>query len=95
VSQNVSAGLVTLRAPLRVGRPSFRLVRGTTTVISLSSSFTVVGAVTYQDFLYRGGSSARVALATAKGTCQSFCEANAVGCNWCAAEPMWLKDPRN
>eukprot|EP01113_Clastostelium_recurvatum_P025326 TRINITY_DN3046_c0_g1_i7.p1 TRINITY_DN3046_c0_g1~~TRINITY_DN3046_c0_g1_i7.p1 ORF type:complete len:535 (+),score=92.84 TRINITY_DN3046_c0_g1_i7:49-1653(+) len=90
--KDVSAGLQTLTATLRAGAPTFRLIRNGATVITLKSSFTAVTSVTYQDFLYRGGSSSRVALTTSSGsTCAAFCVANNVAkCNWCAADPMWL-----
>jgi hypothetical protein len=61
--QPVAAGITSLRAPLRPGRPRFSLYRGGQEVIRLHSAFTVRERTGFQDFLYRAGSSSRPAVA--------------------------------
>lgn len=83
------AGRSVLKAPLAAGRPTFRLKRNGATHISFESAFDVRTTTTYQDLLYRGGSSARAAMSLA-GSCESACLAgNAAKCELCPAEPMW------
>lgn len=61
------AGIVSLRAPLRRGRPVFRLRRDGRDVISLRSAFAIREEGDYQDLLYRGGSSTRAPVAHLAG----------------------------
>jgi hypothetical protein len=59
VGVNALAGVTSLRAPLGPGRPVFRLVRSGRNVISFQSAFEIRYSSSYQDLLYRGGSSSR------------------------------------
>lgn len=87
-SLDAPAGVSSLRAPLADGRPVFRLKRGGTTTIELTSAFDVRSAVEVQDLLYRSGGSLRAALPQ---DCAALCEGNdAAGCLSCNAEPVWL-----
>lgn len=58
-SQAVPAGVTPVRVPLAEGTPVFRLVRDNATVAAVQSGFAISNAITYQDLLYRGGSSLR------------------------------------
>ncbi|HEY3330351.1 MAG TPA: glycoside hydrolase family 71 protein [Capsulimonadaceae bacterium] len=58
-SMQAPAGMTSFRAPLAVGTPSFRLVRGGKAIIELTSAFPVVPSLIYQDYLYRSGGSNR------------------------------------
>ncbi len=58
-TMDAPAGMTSLRAPIAAGVPSFALARNGKTQIALTSAFPIVDHVTYQDFLYRGGSSTR------------------------------------
>ncbi|MBM3882677.1 MAG: hypothetical protein FJ387_23635 [Verrucomicrobia bacterium] len=57
--QAAPAGLSTLRAPLGLGTPAFRLLRGGSAVLSMTSPWTVQGEADFQDLLYRAVSSFR------------------------------------
>jgi Glycosyl hydrolase family 71 len=56
-------GLNTVRVPLFEGIPSFEIRRNNKTVTSVRSGFAISNTITYQDMLYRSGSSARVLIA--------------------------------
>ena len=58
-SQNAPAGITSFRVPLAVGKPLFRLVRNNTVKIATQSPFQIRNTTTWQDLLYRGGSSTR------------------------------------
>ncbi|HEY3330257.1 MAG TPA: glycoside hydrolase family 71 protein [Capsulimonadaceae bacterium] len=58
-TKDAPAGMTSFRAPLAPGTPQFKLIRNGKTAIAVTSAFPVVEKVTYQDFLYRGGSSDR------------------------------------
>jgi Glycosyl hydrolase family 71 len=58
-SASAAAGLTALRAPLAEGKPTFRLVRNGAAVLSVDGATTISNAITYQDLLYRAGSSTR------------------------------------
>lgn len=91
--KDVTSGLNVLKAPLSTGRPTFRLVRAGVPVVSVQSAFTIRSSTTYQDLLYRGGSSARAAMSSS-GSCAAYCEAgDTIRCELCPAEPMWLAAP--
>ncbi len=62
-SQIVPAGVTPVRVPLAEGTPVFRLVRGNNTVAAVQSGFAISNAITYQDMLYRSGSSLRALVA--------------------------------
>lgn len=53
------AGISSFRAPLATGYPTFKLLRGGTTQISMTSAFRVRHTIDWQDLLYRGGGSKR------------------------------------
>lgn len=56
-STEAGAGIQSFRVPLAEGTPSFRIVRGGSTVASVDSAFPISNAITYQDMLYRYGGS--------------------------------------
>lgn len=58
-SADYPAGMNSFRAPLREGKPVFRLTREGKTVIETAGKFEISNRITYQDPLYRGGSSLR------------------------------------
>lgn len=53
------AGITSFRAPLAAGYPKFRLMRDGVAKISVDSPFRIRNTTTWQDFLYRAGSSTR------------------------------------
>jgi hypothetical protein len=57
------AGLTSFRVPLRAGVPWFRLYRQSQVAAAVQSAFPIRAAVTYQDLLYRAGSSSRPVVA--------------------------------
>ena len=61
------AGMSALYAPLKLGRPLFRLKRDKRTVLEFSSAFAIAEPGDYQDLLYRGGSSTRAAARQTSG----------------------------
>lgn len=61
--QAAPAGITSVRAPLRPGRPRFSLRRDGRALIEMDSAFTVRERTDFQDFLYRAGSSSRPAAA--------------------------------
>lgn len=54
-----SAGLVSFRVPLQAGTPWFRLYRLNRVAAEVQSAFPIRAEATYQDLLYRAGSSSR------------------------------------
>lgn len=52
VRSHAEAGLTIVHAPLRIGTPTFTLVRGGKSVIAMKSPWTVVAEADFQDFLY-------------------------------------------
>lgn len=58
-TQSVAAGMTSVRVPLAEGTPSFRLLRGGAAVATVMSGFPINNSITYQDLLYRSGSSTR------------------------------------
>lgn len=60
------AGMTSIRVPITDGTPIFGLKRNGIEVIRFKSAFTIESAASYQDLLYKGGSSTRVALHTAR-----------------------------
>jgi len=61
--QAAVAGTTTMRIPLAMGRPSFRLKRNGKIVIDFASAFPINEIGEFQDLLYRGGSSTRAPIA--------------------------------
>ncbi len=59
VSRAVGGGVSAMTVPLAPGRPTFRLKRNGVVLIELQSDFVIQSASPFQDFLYRGGGSAR------------------------------------
>lgn len=56
------AGITSFKVPLTSsinGKPVFSLIRSGATIASVTSQFPIVTSLTYQDLLYRGGSSLR------------------------------------
>lgn len=56
---DATEGITSLRAPIALGRPLFRLIRNEKAEISFSSAYEVREKSSYQDLLYHGGSSDR------------------------------------
>lgn len=56
---SAAAGITSMRVPLAVGRPSFRLKRGHETIIDFTSAYVIEDQAAFQDLLYHGGSSSR------------------------------------
>ncbi|KYQ90361.1 hypothetical protein DLAC_08977 [Tieghemostelium lacteum] len=57
-SQTVAAGVQSVKTNLLAGAtPQFKVIRGSTTVINITSAVTVKTSVQWQDLLYRGGGS--------------------------------------
>ena len=59
--QDVGAGIQSFRVPLEDGTPVFRIVRGGSTVASVTSATTIGHTIAYQDPLYHAGSSSTCA----------------------------------
>ncbi|WP_187436473.1 endo-1,3-alpha-glucanase family glycosylhydrolase [Bradyrhizobium hipponense] len=64
VNVDATGGITSLRAPLVLGRPTFRLVRSGKAEISFASAYEVRAESQYQDLLYHSGSSDRPAIAS-------------------------------
>jgi hypothetical protein len=58
-TRSAAAGVTSFSVPLANGTPRFRLYRSGQTVLDFASAFQVRDRITYQDLLYRGGSSNR------------------------------------
>ncbi len=80
-------GVQVVKTAIAVGTPTFRLKRSGATVVELTSMHSIVGAVEYQDLLYRAGTSSRAALPS----CATWCTAGDARCLLCPGEPMWLE----
>ena len=61
--QAVPAGMSTVRVPLIEGTPSFEMRRNNAVVTSVQSGFAISNQISYQDMLYRSGSSSRALIA--------------------------------
>lgn len=59
VRQPAAAGMTALRAPLRIGRPTIRLLRDGAATLILDSPWEVVAEADFQDVLYRTASTWR------------------------------------
>lgn len=59
VRAEAPAGLASLKAPARPGRPVFRIVRDGQTVVEQTSKWTITDQAEYENLLYYGGSSTR------------------------------------
>lgn len=56
---DATAGVVSMRVPVALGRPVFRLKRGNRTIVDLESAFAIEDTAAFQDLVYHGGSSSR------------------------------------
>lgn len=57
--KTAAAGEVSFKVPLAEGTPHFRLYRNGNAAIDFASAFSIRDEITYQDLLYRSGSSTR------------------------------------
>lgn len=55
----VTAPRAVVKVPLQQGQPIFRLIRNSQVVAAVQSPFPINNTITYQDFLYHGGTSLR------------------------------------
>ena len=58
---DVPGGISSVRTPAHFGTPRFQLMRNGVSIIEFVSQFEILESAEYQDMLYHGGSSARVA----------------------------------
>jgi hypothetical protein len=59
----VPAGMSSFKVPLTEGRPVFKMLRNNVAVVTATSAFPISNTITYQDMLYRSGSSSRTLVA--------------------------------
>lgn len=58
-TQEAPAGITSFMVPLANGRPRFKLIRGGNPTINFEGNWEISDKITYQNFLYCGGSSSR------------------------------------
>lgn len=89
--QQLAAGVHTISAPMpSSGRPRFKIIRNSQTVVDVTSSYNIAAMPTPNDVVYRGGGSLRTIYGQINSASTVCASGTADQCLNVNSEPVWL-----
>lgn len=89
--QQLAAGVHTISAPMPLsGRPRFKIIRNSQTVVDVTSSYNIAAMPTPNDVVYRGGGSLRTIYGQSNSASTVCASGTADQCLNVNSEPVWL-----